>query len=430
MKARLSLSGFMAALLIGATALSAVPEDKPDMKGKVAQLVEQLGIPAKQVTAETELLKLGPDVLPLLPANEARLSPAQKERLKAIRAMLQESLVLRDLGPRLVTLQGQMRLGQALEQLQKQTGITVVDRRDGGEEPLLKLNLDKATFWQALDTIAREADVQLSLYDKDGKIGLRDGPHRSLPVSYSGMFRVTAKRITAVRDLDTDTHLCTVNLEIAWEPRFQPLFFQAKPDNLEVKDEKGVVLSVPNAGGGRSPPSGRLTTDVPIVMESPPRNVNRLGLLKGDFTVVGPSKMLTFTFDKLAKVDRKTPAERVPTQTQEGVSVKMKQFLTESDLWTITFLLEYPPDGPDFESFESWLVNNDIQLEGKDGKRYSAGGYEIDEQAGHKAIVTYRFVEDNGLVLNKPENYKLIYRTPGLIGRVPIRFEFKDLPLP
>lgn len=421
---------FVAMLLIGAGTISAVPEEKSDLKSKVAALVDQLGIPVKKVAAETELIKLGPDVLPLLPANEARLSPSQVESLKKIRGTLQEAQVMRQLGPRMVTLKSQVPLAEALDQVQKQTGIAVVDRREGGDNPVLKLNLDNVTFWQAIDTVAREADLQLSLYDKDGKIGLRDGPNRGVPVSYSGMFRVTAKRITAVRDLESDAHLCTVHLEIAWEPRFQPLFFQTRPDNLEATDDKGIALEAPNAGGGRAPSSGRITTDMPVVIAAPRRNVSRLGLLKGDFTVVGPSKMLNFTFDRLAKVDKKTPPERVPTQTQEGVTVKMRQFLTESDLWTVSFLLDYPPDGPDFESFESWLVNNEIQLEGKDGKRYGAGGYEIDEQAGHRAIVTYRFVEDNGLVLDKPENYKLIYRTPGLIGRVPIHFEFKDLPLP
>ena len=48
-------------------ALAAAPEDAADLKAKVQRLVEQLGVPTKQVAAETELLKLGPDVLPYLP---------------------------------------------------------------------------------------------------------------------------------------------------------------------------------------------------------------------------------------------------------------------------------------------------------------------------------------------------------------------------
>ncbi len=78
-------------------ALAAAPEDAADLKAKVQRLVEQLGIPAKQVAAETELLKLGPDVLPYLPGEKAKLTPAQRERLRSIRATLQEAQVLREL---------------------------------------------------------------------------------------------------------------------------------------------------------------------------------------------------------------------------------------------------------------------------------------------------------------------------------------------
>lgn len=433
MSARLvSIIAVSSLCLIGWPSTAAVPEGNADLKAKVAQLVEQLGIASKANNAETELIKLGPDILPLLPGPDAKLSDDQKKHLKSVRTTLLEALVVRDLAPRTVTLQSRMPLSKALEQIEKQTGIAVIDRREGGgaEDPMLRLNLEKATFWQALDTVAREADLQVSLYDKDGKIGLREGPHRMLPVSYSGMFRVTAKRVSTVRDLDSEAHTCTVHLEIAWEPRFQPLFMQSKPESLEVKDDKGVALMVPEVGAGRAPPTGKLTSEVQVVMEAPRRNINKIGLMKGEFSIVGPTKMLTFTFDKLAKVDNKTPANRIPLQTQEGVTVKMRQFTTEPDLWTISFLLDYPPDDQDFESFESWLVHNEIHLVNKDGKRFGSGANEIDEQAGSKAIVTYRFVEDNGLVLDKPENYKLVYRTPGRIAKIPIHFEFKDLPLP
>src|SRR5581483_5939394 len=182
--------------------------------------------------------------------------------------------------------------------------------------------------------------------------------------------------------------------------------------------------------GGRASVQGRLTTEVEVPLEAPRRAVGTLGVLKGGFDMIGPSKMLVFSFDNLAKVDRKTPADMLPASTQEGVTIRMREFNMEPDVWTVSFLLEYPDGGPEFESFESWLVNNKIQLVNKEGKGYNDAGYEIDEQAGNKAVVTYRFAEEKGLVLGKPENWKLTYRTPGVIAKVPIDFEFKDLPLP
>src|SRR5882762_2320298 len=97
--------GLLALALISAAVLVAAPEEAAAIKAKVVRLVEQLGIPAKQVAAETELLKLGPDILPYLPDDKAKLAPAQRERLRSIRATLQEAQVLRDLAPRTVSLQ-------------------------------------------------------------------------------------------------------------------------------------------------------------------------------------------------------------------------------------------------------------------------------------------------------------------------------------
>src|SRR5437868_1421795 len=134
-------------------ALAAAPEDAADLKAKVQRLVEQLGVPTKQVAAETELLKLGPDVLPSLPDEKAKLTPAQRERLRSIRVTLQEAQVLRELAPKTVTLQNpSIPLSQALEQIKQQTGMEVADlREDKTADANLKLNLQQAPFWQAVD---------------------------------------------------------------------------------------------------------------------------------------------------------------------------------------------------------------------------------------------------------------------------------------
>src|SRR5437868_11912363 len=151
MYARRSLG--LALALLAPLALLAAPEDAAELKVKVLRLVEQLGIPAKQVAAETELLKLGPDVLPYLPDDKAKLTPAQRERLRSIRATLQEAQVLRELAPKTVTLQNpSIPLSQALEQLKQQTGMEVADlREDKTADANLKLNLQQAPFWQAVD---------------------------------------------------------------------------------------------------------------------------------------------------------------------------------------------------------------------------------------------------------------------------------------
>src|SRR6516164_4760839 len=72
----------------------------------------------------------------------------------------------KELAPKLVTLQAEkIKLRDALRQLAKQTGIEVEDRRrpENVNDPEIKIDLKKVTFWQALDQIARETDLRVNL---------------------------------------------------------------------------------------------------------------------------------------------------------------------------------------------------------------------------------------------------------------------------
>lgn len=410
-------------------------DEKADLKEKVNQLVTQLGDAdsEKQAAAAAALLKLGPAVLAALPGPDVKLTEAQKKHLASIRGALREAQDLKGMVPRIITLKNDdISLGDALKELARQTGIEVMDgRRNPEGDPKLKLDFDKATFWEAVDDIAKKADLRVYLYGKDGKVALMDGPHLDMPVSYNGVFRIAVKRLMAVRDLEAESHVWILHLEIAWEPRFQPLFLEMQPDSVVVQDAKGTTLKNIPAGSGRVPVARPVAVETQLRVEGPAKPTDKIGLLKGGFNVVGPSKMLTFTFDKLTAIDRSKPAQALK-ETKEGVTVNLRELKTDAEIWSFGFLLEYPADGPEFESFESWLVNNEIMLEKKDGKgRFPAnGGYDIDEQGGHRAILSYRFIEDNKLTLGKPEDWKLIYRTPGMILKVPVQFEFKDLPVP
>ncbi|HEV3258247.1 MAG TPA: hypothetical protein VG013_15300 [Gemmataceae bacterium] len=406
-----------------ALALSApTPAAEPDaaLQANVKRLMEQLADkdPARQTAAEAALLKLGPDILPLLPES----SP--NKRLKTIRRTLRDARIRQGLAPQTFTLQDRaMPLSKTLKALAGQTAVPVADRRQNKEvDPKLRLNLNRVTFWQGLDAIAREADLRVDLYQPDGTIALVDGPHRELPVSYHGLFRVVVKGVELVRDFETEAHLCRARLEIAWEPRFQPLFLQARPEALEIKDDRGIALKSTAGASGRTSVGRGHVVETQVLMEAPPRAVKAIGLLRGTIGMVGPSSTLTFTFDKLAGKER---------QSKDGVTVTLREFDTQPERWTVRFLLQYPPDDPDFDSFESWLVTSQIHLVKKGTRKgFGPGSYESDTRPGHRATFTYDFVEENGLVLGKPADWKLVYQLPGPIIELPVKFEFKDLPLP
>jgi hypothetical protein len=427
----------LALAFLACLALAPAPADEPsaDLRARVDNLVEQLrsADAEKRAAAEAELVKLGPTILPLLPAADAKLTSDQSKHVQAVRATLRDAQAKKDLLPRTATLSNPaISLSQALKELARQTGMTVEDRRrDKDQEPTFALDLKQATFWEALDEIALKADLRISLCERDGRLALLDGPHKLLPVSYSGVYRVTLKRLTSVRDLETDTHVWMIDLEIAWEPRFRPLFVETEPDSLVVQDAKGLALKNLPLGSGRAPVMRPLAVGTVVRVEAPEQPTDKIGLLKGTLGVIGPSKMLTFTFSGLTQIER-GHKDQARKQTQEGVTATLRELSTERDRWTVGLLLEYPADGPDFESFESWLVNNEIALEKNDGKdRFPEnGGFDIEDQAGHRAVLSYRFIEDGKRTLGKAGDWNLVYRTPGTIVKMPVQFEFKDLPRP
>jgi hypothetical protein len=349
------------------------------------------------------------------------------------------SNVPKDLTPRLFTLEGKdILLTKAMAELAQQTGNPPVEVRHESKEPIkLKLQLKNATFWQALDAIAKEADLKL-YFDQNGKLALVDGPYQVQPISYSGLFRVTISRMDLIHLLEEDQHVCNVYLNVAWEPRFQPLGLETRPDTLTVVDDKKRSIDVPAEGErGKAAVGKRPSKEIMLRLPAPQRTAQKFAVLKGQLGAVGPSQVLTFTFDKLAKIKKEAEARK---ETQNGVTVTLRELSPQGQgddqVWAARLLLEYPADGPKFESFQSWLVNNEIYLEKeKEGikQRFPPNlGYETDDQSEDKAIICYRFGDepDRNLVVGKISDWKLIYRTPGRIAEMAIPFEFKDVKLP
>src|SRR5262249_53974832 len=157
-------SVLLLALLGLAVAPTGADEPKSGLKDKVKKLVEQLADPdeKKQEAAAMELVKLGPDILPHLPAPGTKLKPAQARHLAVISKTLREAQTKKNLAPKLVTIQDEsIPLTKALALLEKQTGTKVKDLRQDHTDVKLKLNLEQATFWQALDAIAEQADARI-----------------------------------------------------------------------------------------------------------------------------------------------------------------------------------------------------------------------------------------------------------------------------
>jgi hypothetical protein len=321
-------------------------------------------------------------------------------------------------------------LSKALAELSRQTGVRVEDRR---AEPDMEIGVDlkDVPFWKALDTLADTAGASVYLYHRDGGISLIKRTAMRPRVSHDGFFRCSVKKVLTSLDLETGTDVCVIFLEVAWEPELQPLFLATRPQGLRLVDDKGQVIPVPGDGGSMAPVHGRVSLISEIALPGLPRSAGSIGLLEGTLQVIAPTKMLTFTFDKLDLLEKAGPGDPERRLEQEGVTCKVSKITLAKDRWTVHVTVEYPPGNTQLDSYQSWVVNNELLLEGKEGKKtLTTRDYLLEESSNRRAVISYHFRDRDNQVRGRPEDWRLTYRTPAAIVEWPVRFSFKDVLLP
>jgi hypothetical protein len=415
--------GFPAAAMGQAEATDAALRDR------VLQLLERLEDPKPEARdeAQARLIKLGAKVLPLLPDTANVTGKERKERLEKVRAALKETAEETNTGASKVTIQAKgIRLSEAIQQIQKQTGNPISDLREqlGAEvtNPAFDLDLKDVTFHEALDKVARLAEVSVNASTGDGSIGITAGATPKEPmVRYAGPFRIAFKQFTEVRDLQAGTAAANAQLEVAWEPRLRPMMLTLKSDGLEVKDDQGrevkpqammesneVVLRPENPAA-----------EMNLNLDAPDRGARKLSRFHVKAEVTLPSSIKTFRFPNLAQ-ENATLKQGDVTATLENVEI-------DEQVWKVNIQLVYPDTGPAFESYRQGLFNNRLWLQKADGSRFEHnGGFSNTGSEGGKLSFEYLFVDAPG----KPADYQLVYESPGKVITIPLVFEFKDVPLP
>lgn len=433
----------MGALLIaalGAPAAHARQADSADaaLKDRVLQLIERLDAPTPEAreTATKSLIKLGPKIVSLLPDPSTVKSAERKTRLERVRAALRKAEDDVNVNATKVTIQGKgIRLSEALQQLQKQSGNSITDLREqlGAEvtNPSLDLDLKDKTFFEALDEIVRQAQVGTSFFTGDGSIGIMGGatadgpasgpPPAAKPLQYSGPFRIELQQLSLSRDFQAGAAVAEVRLTAAWEPRLRPMLLALKADGLKVRDDQGkeVKPQVAMASEEVVVRPENPVAEMNLNIEAPERAAKKIASLKVKADVTIPAGIRVFKFPSLDKKD--------VTIKQGDVTVTLKETEVDEQAWKVNVELSYPGEGPAFESYRQGLFNNRLWLQRADGSRFAHnGGLNNTAGDGGKLGFEYIFVDAPG----KPADYQLIYETPSKVITIPLEFEFKDIPLP
>jgi hypothetical protein len=332
-----------------------------------------------------------------------------------------------------ISIKGSATLKDAIKSLNS-SGNVVVDLRSkfGQEEtnPTLQLNLEKAPFWQAADTIAAKAGVRLRSWmnpeTKQTALGIfalgpiNDRMPNVRPV-YDGPFRMAVKRLTADRNLEDDSlSNLAVMLELTWEPRLQPLLLRLRQDSVRAANDKSELTSVDQGGSGVIRLLGEPAVEMPLRLPLPARDKKVLPKLECQFQILVPMERLRYEFKNIVRGEK---------QTEKGVTVQVNRFETEpSGLWTIGLTLQYPPKSLDLESHQTWALDgNELTLVYANGQRFTSKvNRDVSIEDGGAMRVTYYFERMAG----KPEEYHLEYRAPAAPLTYPVKFTFVDLPLP
>jgi hypothetical protein len=435
---------FISALLIatpGAAAALAQPVDAvdPALRDRVLQLVDRLDSPTPEAreAATTSLIKLGPKIVSLLPDPSTVKSTERKDRLDRIRTALRKVEDDVNINASKVTIEGKgIRLSEALQQLQKQSGNAITDLREqlGAEvtNPSLDLDLKDKTFFEALDDIVRQAQVGTSFFTGDGSIGITagaayDAPAGAAPatvrrlIQYSGPFRIELQQLNLSRDFQTGAAVAQVRLEAAWEPRLRPMLMALKADELKVRDDqnKEVKPQVAKEADEVVVRPENPVAEINLNLEAPERAAKKISSLRVKADVTIPAGIRVFKFPSLAAKD--------VTAKQGEVTVTLRETEVDEQVWKVNVELAYPGEGPAFESYRQGLFNNRLWLQRADGSRFAHnGGFSNTSTDGGKLGFEYLFVDAPG----KPADYQLVYETPSKVITIPLEFEFKDIPLP
>ena len=424
----------MIALIFRAAAIAHAAPGPPvadDKSAQVKALIHDLDAErrALRLKAERELLDLGPEILPLLPAPELLTSPAVKNAVARIRAALERRKALESVLPSRVTIQGERPLSKLLEDFSKQTGNGL--NHEALDQSLLTrsvaVDFQNVPFWKALDELAARSGFQYQFDAGSAMLNLvarpAGGVRSELAVAYAGPFRLAVETANLGKIFGDTQQQLRLQLNLASEPRLRPLFLKYAAADVAARTAAGKSLpsrnpearyDLPLAEGGRYL---RLSSDFLV----PPPADFTLVNVRGKFLIqiAAGSEHIRFTdLPRAAGVARR----------RGGVTVTLQRVVSkktaETQDVTLRVNVAYDNGGPAFESHRSWIFHNEVSLEDSDGRHFTPdGGYDTALQGDGVVSLEYRFQKIPGRL----NDYNFVYVAPTLIVDLPLEFDFESI---
>lgn len=412
-----------------ATAAENASQPEPEVTlASIRAAVRQLeaGELAVRDQAEKDLVAMGSSALAYLPEVTARTSGELKVRLQRIRQALQQTNIENYFEASLVTLNGKMKLTEAIEQISQQTKNPIkLNNLEGVAEMEVDLQASDTPFWDVMSAVMSQANLRVNTFGTtESELVFSAGaavPTAVPPHFTSGPFRLDVVSISSTLPFNSMIGgQLDLSFNVTWEPRLQPVFMQIPMASLTAELASGQTLSASNPQAAPEVPLnlGGCSTQIDIQLERPERSAKMIRKLAGEFTIAVPSQSHEYVFEKFGNGARQSEKFGDVTVTLEGAR-------RNGAVYEMRLFVEFGDAQGALDSFRGWILSNEAYLRDSRDTRIQNVGLNTYAITPSAVGIAYLF-QING----DPNDFKLVYESPAAVTKQKVQYELQDIELP
>lgn len=376
--------------------------------------------------AEQKLIALGVAVLPHLPEVTSRTSGELRVRLQRVRQALQQARIEHDLQSSTVTLEGKLRLADAIDQIAQQTQNPIrIENREAIAEQTIELAARNSPFWEVVSSVMQQSNLRVNPFGSaeselvlspDSASEQQQGP------SYStGPFRmdITSIRSTLPFNSPIGGQL-ELSFTLTWEPRLEPIYMQVPMGTVRAELDSGKTLLATNPQAAPEIPLdlGGCSTQIDLLIDRPERSAVKLSQLSGEFSIATPSQRHKYVFPKFSNGARRAEKFGDVTVTLEGSR-------RNGPVHEVRLYVDFGDSQGALDSFRSWIMTNKAYLLDANDTRIENVGSTTYAITPNATGIAYRFQVDGDV-----QDYRLVYESPAAITMQTVQYHFRDIELP
>lgn len=391
-----------------------------DQVGALLERIQSGSAPQREESERT-LLQLGPAILAHLPRFTSSDTGVYRETLDRIRDSMQSKAIGEYSQPSTVTLKGKLSVGDVLLEIMEQTDNQLTIEQLPAQN--IEVNFEKATFWEALDSVLDQLKLEAIPMTQDSSLKLvpiKSEGVRSARGAYAGVFRIEPVRVDATRSLRADrlSHL-NLEIELMWEPRLRPAYFNFPMGKLLVECDNGEILEATSLESSPEyTPTDAHSIEAVLMVDLPSRHAKSIRRLSGTLMAAIPGAMVQLEFDNLDQAGAKN-------QKVGNLNVTVEEMKQRDEIYEFKILISLRDAGQTMDSFRGWFMSHEAYVKNAKGERVNNAGWQTYLMNGESVGLTYFF--DLGPSV---KGCRLVYSAPGAVAEQRVDFILKDIPLP